>query len=87
MKPSLSLLAASISVAIICTPIAASGLRLEAAASPIRALAPSQRDINIAILAVIAGNLLIGYERVARQHSAESKTRDRSQQATNSTRD
>jgi hypothetical protein len=40
----------------------------------LRALAPSQRDINIAILAVVAGNLLIGYERISRQHSSELRT-------------
>lgn len=65
----------------ICMPVSISARHqhtfphtwLHTNATSIHDLAPSQRDINIAILAVIAGNLLIGYEKVVRQHSMDPK--------------
>lgn len=74
MKLFLLLLSTAATAIIICTPTAVSGQQntailerpgANAASSSFRSLAPSQRDINIAILAVIVGNLLIGYERAA----------------------
>lgn len=47
----------------------------ETAGTSLHSLAPQQRDINIAIMAVILGNLLIGYEQAAHQRSLKKHGR------------
>jgi len=45
----------------------------ETIGASLRLLAPTQRDINIAITAVILGNLLVGYERITRQGNSKRR--------------
>jgi len=57
---------------ILCVPsgVGATGSQV-ADVSP-ATLAPSQRDINIAVLAVILGSILVGYERTSRERKAHT---------------
>lgn len=66
-----------VAAAVICLPFNGVVSGQHVIDNPAASLAPSQRDINVATLAVILGGLLVGYERVySERNKAQKESRD-----------
>lgn len=72
MKRFLFILA--VATIVICIPANAMAAGAHIANVAPADLAPSQRDINIAVLVVVLGTVLVGYEKVT--HERERNRRD-----------